>query len=148
MGPMNYFLHFVLSLGILQAQFISSPEIFSVKTMKANVHESPSNASPVLWHLWKFMPVKVIAYKEEWVKFSDLDGEEGWVHKSVLSEVPTVMVKVKEAQLHKSPGGPVVWILDRGYSLRVFASDGEWLEVSDLGSSSGWVHRGSVWGAR
>lgn len=128
------------------AQFIGETEFLSVKTARANLREEPEKKAPLMWRLWKYMPVEVVAYKGDWVRVRDLDGDEGWMERSVLHETPTVMVARKEAELRAKPGGKVVWLLERGYSLRVFAEQGEWLEVSDLSTASGWVLKSSVWG--
>lgn len=133
--------------GAATAQFESDEEYRSVGAKRASVHADADAGSEVLWRMWKFMPVQVVAYRGDWLKIRDLDGDEGWMRKEDLSDIPTVMVKTKEGKLRKSPGGPIVWILDRGYPLRVFGAKGEWLEVSDLSSASGWLHKSVVWGS-
>lgn len=36
---------------------------------------------------------------------------------------------------------PATWVLDRGYPLKVIASQGSWLKVVDFENDTGWVHR-------
>ena len=97
--------------------------------------------------LQRSFPVLAVAYKGDWVRIRDFEGDEGWMHRSVLSDIATVQVATKSANLRRTPGGKVEWVLDRGYSLRVFGARGEWLEVSDLDEASGWLHKSVVWGA-
>ncbi|MFH1724465.1 MAG: SH3 domain-containing protein [Elusimicrobiota bacterium] len=129
------------------AQFAAEPEFLSVRTERCNVRAAPQEGAEILWKMWKYFAVEVVGYRGAWVRVRDFEGDEGWMHKSVVSDIPTVQVVPKEAKLRESPGGKVVWILDRGYSLRVFGKKGAWLEVSDLESASGWIHESVVWGA-
>ncbi|MFH2203885.1 MAG: SH3 domain-containing protein [Elusimicrobiota bacterium] len=127
-------------------QFGSDVELMSVVSKRANVREEPDEDAEILWQMWRFMPVEVIAYRGDWRKVRDLDGDTGWMHKVALADIPTVMVKSKDAKLRKSRGGKVVWLLDRGFALRVFSVRGDWIEVSDLSTASGWIHKSAVWG--
>ncbi len=133
-------------MGGAQAQFASEKEYLSVVVKKANVRMSPDDSAEVLWQVWKYMPVEIIAYRGDWRKIRDLDGDKGWMHKSMLGEIPTVMVKRQDAKLRKTRGGKVVWILDRGFAMRVFSIRGRWIEVSDLDEASGWIRVRDVWG--
>ncbi|MFA5140313.1 MAG: SH3 domain-containing protein [Elusimicrobiota bacterium] len=139
---------FFAALPASAGPLVAGPEFLSVKTPRANVRESPDKKAPILWYVWKLMPVEVVAYQGRWVKVRDLDGDEGWMAKETLGSVPTVMVSPRKgAPLRKAPGGKTEWILERGYSLRVFAEKDEWLEVSDLSEASGWILKSEVWGA-
>lgn len=146
--PGRIFLAFVLLFcaAAARGQFESEKEYMSVSTPRANLRAEPEEKGELLWRLWKFMPVEIVAYRGDWRKIRDLDGDEGWLHKSTLENVPTVMVSAKEAKLRKTPGGAVVWYLERGYAMRVFSIRGDWIEVSDLAGVSGWIHKSVVWG--
>jgi SH3-like domain-containing protein len=137
---------FFSKFQIGQAQFDSEKELMSVVVKKASVRSEPDDEAEVLWRMWKYMPVEIIAYRGDWRRVRDLDGDEGWMHKSGLGNVPTVMIKKKDAPLRKTRGGKVLWLLDRGYAMRVFSIRGKWVEVSDLSSASGWVRVRDVWG--
>jgi SH3-like domain-containing protein len=140
----------VLSLllaGSAQAQFEARSEYLSAATDEVDVHDGPTDSSDVVWNLWKYMPVEIIGYRGNWRQIRDLDGHIGWMQKEDLVKTRTVMVSVKEANLRKTRGGKIEWVLERGFSLRVFSTKGDWLEVSDLSAVSGWIHKSVVWGA-
>ncbi len=132
--------------GMALAQFDTSIEYMSVKPDQAEVRENPNENAAVLWKMWKYMPVQVLAFRGDWRRIRDLDGDEGWMHKDVLSAIPTVMVRSKEARLRKTRGGKIEWVLERGFALRVFGAKGAWVEVSDLSAVGGWIHKSVVWG--
>ena len=144
----SFLLTALLALPGSSGPLSAGPEFLSVKTPRASVRESPDKKAPVLWNVWKLMPLETVAYQGAWVKVRDLDGDEGWMAIETLCDIPSVMASPKKgAQLRRTPGGKVEWILDRGYSLRVFSEKDEWLEVSDLNEASGWVLKSEVWGA-
>ena len=107
---------FLAAVGFTHAQFGSDKEYLSVVSDKANVRVSPEEDAEVLWQVWKYMPVEIIAYRGDWRKIRDLDGDKGWMHKATLGKIATVMVKEKDAKLRKTRGGKVIWLLDRGRS--------------------------------
>lgn len=113
------------------------------------VRETPQPTGPALWKMWKFSPVEIVSYRGEWARVRDFEGDEGWIQRALLSDTPTVCVRLKEGKVRLKPDikGRIDWILDKGYPLRIFGEKGEWYEVSDLEDVSGWIHRGSVWGA-
>lgn len=145
-APWSLFLALLL-VGPALAQFEGGAEYRSVRVERANVRGAPKEEGELLWRVWKYMPLEVRAYKGDWLRVRDLDGDEGWMHRDALDETPTVMVRFKEANLREKPGGKVAWVLERGYALRVFGVRGNWLEVSDLSEASGWIHKSAVWGA-
>ena len=124
-------------------------EFLSVRPLKASVRKEPDSASERLWIIWKYSPVEVVSYRGDWVRVKDFEGDSGWLKRSELSADPTTAVKSKEGRLRKDPGdkSKVLWMLERGYSMRVFGSSGPWVEVSDLESVSGWIHEADLWGA-
>ncbi|MFA6029068.1 MAG: SH3 domain-containing protein [Elusimicrobiota bacterium] len=137
--------------------FLASPpyaqtpekEFYSVKPVKVSVREEPETTAKKLWTMWKFCPVEVVSYRGDWVRVRDFEGDLGWLRKVDLSEIPTVAVVRKDVALRKSPAkdGKVLWLLEKGYALRVFGAKGDWLEVSDLDSASGWLRTEDAWGA-
>lgn len=140
-----------LLLAALSAFAMSSgdQEFLSVSVPKANVRKAPSEKAPLAWVVYKFAPLEVVAYRGDWIRVRDYEGDEGWMSKSLLtSEVPTTCVAVKEAKVHQGPGSKTkaVWVLERGYALRLFGAKGDWYEVSDLDEVSGWVHKSALWG--
>lgn len=122
------------------------PEFKSVKTKTAQARLDSRKDAKVAWAMWKYFVVEILKYRGDWRFIRDFEGDEAWVHKEVLADVPCVQVKGKTANLRKSPGGKVLWELSRGYGLRVFSRRGNWLEVSDLEDANGWIHVSTVWG--
>ncbi|HAH06004.1 MAG TPA: hypothetical protein DCM05_05650 [Elusimicrobia bacterium] len=127
----------------------TAQELYSVARPKILVREEPEKKAKALWPLWKYAPVEALSYRGDWVRVRDFEGDSGWVQRSELTQrVPTVCVRGKEGKLRKAagPSSKLLWLLDRGFALRIFAVKGDWVEVSDLDEVNGWIHRDEVWG--
>jgi SH3-like domain-containing protein len=129
------------------AQFTAEPEYLCVSAKEAKVYKGPRDSETVSWKMWKFFPVEVVSYRGDWVKIRDFEGDTGWVKKAAVSGMACVQTRKKDAVLRKSPGGAAVWVLDRGYPFRLFSVKGDWVEVSDLETATGWLPMSAVWGA-
>ncbi|HAF95494.1 MAG TPA: hypothetical protein DER10_09950 [Elusimicrobia bacterium] len=128
---------------------VAGAEIMSISTEKANVRESPAMESTVLWQAWRFTPFKVREWHEQWAYVEDFVGDTGWIHKSVLSETPAVIVAGKYANIRTGPGMDyeVIATVEREYPLKAIERNGDWLQVSDDGEIEGWIFVKLVWGS-
>ncbi len=138
----------ILAIMAAMMTTLASPgaaELLSVTSKLANVRSGPGSASETLWRVLRFTPFEVLGRTGAWVHVRDYDGDEGWVHGSILSKVRTVAVSSEKANLREAPGGAVAWVLERGYPMRLLKTEGNWVQVTD-GEATGWLHRSVVWG--
>lgn len=138
-----------LAAALLSAQAPDvRAEYLSVSSRRANVREGPGTRRPVLWQAWRLTPFFVVDWVGDWAKVRDCEGDDGWVHGSLLADTPTVIVTAKKAAVRSGPGAGYLglWSLEEGYTLKVLAVDGVWLKVTDDDEVRGWVLRRSVWG--
>lgn len=136
-------------MGVLLLMAVSARAEFAcVATLKANVREEPRGE--VSWVADRYTPFRVLDRDGGWARISDVDGDEGWVHESVLGSGRCVIVSVARAKLRSGPAvrDEVIWKVERYYPFKVLQTMGPWVEVSDGGGVEGWVARDSVWGAR
>ena len=69
------------------------PRFVSLAADRVNVRFGPGKQYPVNWvFARKGLPVEIIAEFDTWRKIRDYDGEEGWIHSSLLSSRRTIMV--------------------------------------------------------
>lgn len=140
---MRTFVMIIAMMTVLAAP--GAAEVLSVTSKMANVRSGPGGSNETLWQVLRFTPFEVLGRSGSWVHVRDYEGDEGWVHGSILSKVITVAVKTEKANLREAPGGAVLWILDQGYPMRLIKSEGSWLQVTD-GEATGWLHKSVVWG--
>lgn len=122
--------------------------IRAVKAEKANIRSGPSLSADIVDTAWRLTPFEALGREGNWAKVRDCEGYVGWIHASLLEDIPAVIVTSAAANIRSGPGRaqPVTWVVDHGYALQVVAREGDWLEVHDGDDVTGWIHRSIVWG--
>jgi len=122
-------------------------ERLSVATDRANVRSGPGTNYPVLWEVERYYPVEVVSRSKDWIRFSDFEKDQGWLHKDLLDKTKSVVCKGEKANVRQGPGkdSPVVFIVEKGVPLKLLSKKGEWLEVEHSDGSKGWVIQSLVW---
>lgn len=89
------------------AEDVGFPRLGSLKRTITNVRAGPGTQYPILWVFnRKGWPVQLISRYQSWYKIRDVEGEEGWVYASLISQVHTVSVKAGEpAVMYKKQSG-------------------------------------------
>lgn len=136
-----------LAAALAAAPAPSCAEFMSVGVEKAVVREGPGAQFPFLMDAWRRTPFKVLRWRGSWAEVRDFEGYQGWMHRSVLSDRPSVIVRARYANLREGPGREhrVLWKLYREYPLTVLDAQGGWLKVGD-DEVEGWIWSALVWG--
>ncbi len=80
------------------------PRFVSLKTNEANVRNGPGLQYQIKWVLKrKFIPLEVIAEFEQWRKIRDVDGDQGWVHRAMLSSKRTTLILGETQTIREYP---------------------------------------------
>ncbi len=139
---------FLLLLALPSFAAAPSSEMMSVAARQANVRSGPGAGHEVVWRAVRFYPLEVLDREGAWVRVSDYEKDEGWVHGSVLTKTPAVVVVARKANIREGAGAgfPVRWEVDKEYPLKVVSADGAWLEVTDEDGLDGWIHKSVTWG--
>lgn len=135
-------LFYALSLG---AAFAA--ERMAVKVDIANIRSAPSATAEQLWQVEKYHPLMVIEIKNNWCRFKDFEGDQGWVHLSLLDKTKTVIVKVPRCNVRTGPGTQheIAFTVDKGIPFKVLQKKGDWLEVQHADGDRGWLFKTLVW---
>ena len=138
---------FLLLALVFPAQAFAA-EMFSVASRQANVRSGPGVGYAVVWRAVRYYPLQVLDSDGGWVKVSDYAYDEGWISRSLLSDVPAIVVVSEKANVREGPGleHEVVWEVDKEYTLKVLEVDGNWYRVTDGDGLSGWIHKSVTWG--
>lgn len=120
----------------------------SVSSERANVRSGPGADHEVAWEAGRFYPLEVLGREGAWVRVSDYEKEEGWIHSSLLANAPAVVVVTKMANIREGAGMDyeVSWRAEKECSMKVLETDGNWYKVSDGEEALGWIHGSVVWG--
>ncbi len=121
-------------------------ERLSVCVARDNVRAGPGANYDVLWQVQRYHPVEVVDRSGKWVRFRDFEGDEAWIHQSLVK--PLVITswkgKQKKDNVRTGPGtkNKVKFTIGQGVPFYVKDKKGRWLRVerADGKKGSGWIH--------
>jgi SH3-like domain-containing protein len=124
------------------------PRFVTLGTEEVNVRTGPGLRYPVRVVLRKEgLPVEIVKEFDAWRQIVDKDGDEGWVHKSLLSGKRAVIVSGPVQTLLRKPdeGAKPVVKLEPGVIAGLDRCDKGWCYLRVAGYK-GWLKRENVWG--
>jgi SH3-like domain-containing protein len=125
------------------------PRFVSLEADRVYLRFGPGREYPVSWVLArKGLPVEIVAEFDTWRKVKLYDGDEGWVHSSLLSSRRTVMIKNDIAEVRRTPAADarVVLRAEAGVIGELLDCEQAWCRV-DIQGRRGWLRRDAFWGA-
>ena len=139
---------FLISILLIFQLNVFSEEIFlSLKKNKVNVRYGPSFDFPIKFIYKKInLPIKQIDKKENWRRIIDLKNNSGWIHKSQLKKVNSI-IPLEDKILFKKPSNfskPLAMI-KKGRILILQKCDGSWCKVKSE-NFKGWIKNKNIWG--
>jgi SH3-like domain-containing protein len=120
----------------------------SVNADKANIRSGPGTEQyDVLWEVERYHPLDVIRTQGEWVFFRDFEGDEGWIHGSLLGKMATVITRSDMVNIRSGPGtqNDIVFKAERGVPFQVVKRQGDWIHIRSGAGDEGWIHKNLVW---
>ena len=128
---------------------VFSEEIFlSLKKNKVNVRYGPSFDSPIKFVYKKInLPIKQIDKKENWRRIIDLKNNSGWIHRSQLKPINSI-IPLKEKILFKKSSNfskPLAKI-QKGRVLIIQKCIKGWCKIKS-DKFRGWIKTDNIWGS-
>ncbi len=140
-----------LCVGIVLA-ILASPgsclaERLAVIAPVGNVRSGPNGSYDVLWQVERHYPLEVIRREGAWCYFKDFEGDEGWIHDSLIGKIAAVITKRDKCHIRSGPGirFDLLFIVGKGVPFKVASEKSDWLEVVHGDGDKGWVHKSLVW---
>jgi len=125
------------------------PRFVSLNADEAYVRAGPGSHFPIQWVFNKHgLPVEIILEFEHWRKIRDIEGEEGWIHQSLLSGKRTALILAEEpVSLRRKPeeGARLAAYIEPGALAGLKECREKWCELEASGYR-GWVERRFIWG--
>ena len=148
--PLVFFLVFSfweISHNVSWAQQNMKPRFVSFAKNKTNMRVGPGLDFPIKWeYRKKNIPVLLIAEFRNWRQIIDFEGEKGWVHKALLKNNQSFIVKTNKQALYSSANkNSVLAFMTYGVTGTLERCKENWCKVvvNDL---SGWVQTKHIWG--
>jgi len=124
------------------------PRFVTLSVDEINVRTGPGVRYPIKFIIRKDgLPVEIVHEFDVWRQIRDMDGDGGWVHKTMLSGRRSVIIKGHVQPLLKKPdetAKPVVK-LEPGVIADLSTCRGDWCSLK-VASYNGWIRRANVWG--
>ena len=134
------------------------PRFVTTRSTPINVRVGPGTKYDIAWVYVKAgLPVEIVQEFDTWRKIRDMDGEEGWVHQSLLvgtrAGYVTPLVANGEVDMHanRSEESGIRARLAPGVRVNISECDGDWCTVSagqpgERANFSGYVRQEEIWG--
>lgn len=127
------------------------PRFVSLRSDQVNMRTGPGTRYPVRWiYQRQMLPIEIIAEYRDWRKIRDWQGDEGWVHKNMLSGRRSIIVMGGVRNILASPAvsSPVLVRAEAGVIGHLVAcpDEGPFCRVR-IGNREGWLERSGFWGA-
>ncbi len=125
------------------------PRFAALRSAEVNLRAGPGSQYPVEWvFLRRSLPIEITAEYGHWRKVRDVDGAEGWVHKSLLTGRRSVLVIGAIRTLRRDPdaSSAAVAKLEPGVVAALLACGDGWCRI-EIDGRKGWLPQADFWGA-
>lgn len=124
------------------------PRFVSLNKSTVYLRAGPSTRYPIRWVYERLhLPVEVIGEYDNWRKIRDMDGDEGWIHRALLTGKRHVVIRGREVIVRNKPienAAPVA-IFEEGVIAEVHSCGAAWCEIEAHGHK-GHAERALLWG--
>ena len=77
-----------ISVSLLLAVLFAAPALAQeracVDAKIANLRSGPGTDNQILWQVERYHPIILVQKKGNWYQIKDFEGEEGWIHQSLV----------------------------------------------------------------
>jgi len=139
-------LFLVLGL-VLTATSLVAAQRLMVSSKVANIRSGPGTKYEVLWQVERYHPLQIVEKKGNWYKFTDFEGDQGWVHRSLVEEGDAVITVKDKCNVRTGPGtkNPIAFTVGKGIPFKVLHRKGNWINIVHSDGDKGWIHKSLVW---
>ncbi|MFC1488475.1 SH3 domain-containing protein [Thermodesulfobacteriota bacterium] len=143
---MKYYLIVITTLLIVISS-IAHAERLSVAGSVANIRSGPGTTHGILWSVGKYYPFNVLKKSGAWYRLRDFEGDEGWIHKSLVRNIPSVITKNEKCNIRSGPGTQYKMLITvgKGIPFKIIKRKANWLNIQHADGDKGWIHASLVW---
>jgi SH3-like domain-containing protein len=140
-------LAFLLSFIWVFYGSVALAQRLAIKSNVANIRSGPGKQYDILWQVEKYHPILIIDKNGKWYRFRDFEGDEGWIHVSLVGEIPAVITKSEKNNVRSGPGPgyKIKFTVEKGIPFRVLQRKNKWVYVRHADGDKGWIHTSLLW---
>ncbi len=83
-GNWYHFKDFENDEGYVHKSVLSKTKTIITKNKLSNIRSGPGGKNKIIFTVEKGIPFKILKKKGKWLKIKHHDGDEGWIHKSLV----------------------------------------------------------------
>lgn len=119
----------------------------SVAGNSVNVRTGPGTQHAIFYTVDRTYPLDVLATQGDWFQVQDVDGDVGWVHKTLLSKKASVITIKNNCNIRSGPGKEhaVLFIAEDGIPFELIERQKDWLHIRHAKGHEGWIYAPLVW---
>jgi len=146
-NSMKSFLFAIAFTFVILGNTIAWAERLAVSSPLANIRSGPGKKYDILWKVEKYHPLLILKKSGNWFNFRDFEGDEGWIHRSLLSKTPTVITNNEKCNIRQGPGTSykILFTVGKGIPFKIIKRKGNWIQIQHADGDEGWVHKSLVW---
>ncbi len=137
------------ALDIGPSTGLTIPRFVSLKSDEVNLRVGPSiNYPKELQYIRKNIPVEIIDEYDLWRKIVDIDGNTGWLHKSLIKAERYAIVSTKKDKnviVFNYPFGRKIGEIGRHNIVKLNSCLKEWCSIY-INENQGWMNKDNLWG--
>ena len=125
----------------------ASAERLAVAAPVANVRSGPGTTYDILWKVEKYYPLSIIKKSGSWYQFEDFERDNGWIHKSLIKKIPSIITKNEKCHIRSAPGigNKILFTVEKGIPFKVIKRKNSWIHIQHADGDKGWIHKSLVW---
>jgi SH3-like domain-containing protein len=144
---MNWQMTVLLTFSLCLVAVSAPAERLSVSAQVANIRSGPGTGYDILWKVERYYPLKITEKKGKWYRFEDYAGDSGWVHRTLLGGLNTVVTRKPVCNIRTGPGtkNDILMTVEDGVPFRILRKKGRWIHIEHADGDRGWIHDSLVW---
>ena len=141
------FISLLTIVVILLTGGFAMAERLSVSSRIANIRSGPGTGYEILWKVESYYPMMVLKKSGSWINFRDFEGDEGWIHTSLVRKKPTVITIKNKCNVRTGPGTnhKVIFTVEKGIPFLIIGRQKSWIQIKHADGDRGWIHKSLVW---
>ncbi|OQY01995.1 MAG: hypothetical protein B6I26_02790 [Desulfobacteraceae bacterium 4572_130] len=141
---MGFFMIFIV---LFMPLYALSEERLSVLGKIVNIRSGPGTQYDVLWKVEKYYPVIILKKEKNWYNFKDFESDKGWIHKSFLGKLSSVITIKNKCNVRSGPGKEyaVLFTVENGVPFKKLGKKKSWIKVEHVDGDIGWIYQPLVW---
>ena len=137
----------ITAILLIICSSIALAERLTVTSKVANIRSGPGTGYEILWKVEKYHPFFVLKKSGRWYYFRDFEGDRGWIHKSLVRKVRSVITNKAKCNIRSGPGTgfEILFTAEKGIPFKVIRRKGNWIHIQHADGDKGWIHKSLVW---